>query len=161
MVDPDYGSSNTGNSQDSIALPDYTLFTALPGAGAVYAPRLLAAFGERRERYASAAELQEYGGIAAVTERSGNKCWVHWRLHCPKFLRQTFVEWAAQAIPHSYWAKAFYEQQRTKGSSHQTALRALSFKWIRILYRCWQTRTPYDEVTYLNALKRRGSPLLN
>lgn len=142
-------------------LPDYTLFTALPGAGAVYAPRLLAAFGERRERYASAADIQKYGGIAPVTERSGNKCWVHWRLHCPKFLRQTFVEWAAQSIPHSYWAKAFYEQQRSKGSSHQTALRALSFKWIRILYRCWQTRTPYDEVTYLNALKRRGSPLLN
>jgi len=38
--------------------------------------------------------------------------------------------------------------------------RALAFKWIRILYRCWQTRTPYDESTYLNALKRRGSPLL-
>jgi hypothetical protein len=35
----------------------------------------------------------------------------------------------------------------------------LAFKWIRILYRCWQDCTPYDESTYLNALKRRGSPL--
>jgi hypothetical protein len=51
-------------------------------------------------------------------------------------------------------------RQRAKGASHQAALRALAFKWIRILYRCWQTRTPYDETTYLNALKRRGSPLL-
>ena len=50
--------------------------------------------------------------------------------------------------------------QRDKGSTHQAAVRALAFKWIRILYRCWQTRTPYDESTYLNALKRRGSPLL-
>lgn len=97
-------------------LPDYTLFTALPGAGAVYAPRLLAAFGERRERYTSAAEIQKYGGIAPVTEPSGKKCWGHCRLHCPKFLRQTFVEWAAQSIPHSYWAKAFYEKQRTPAS---------------------------------------------
>jgi hypothetical protein len=40
-------------------------------------------------------------------------------------------------------------------------LRALAFKWIRIVYRCWQNRTPYDETTYLNALKRRGSPLLS
>jgi hypothetical protein len=40
-------------------------------------------------------------------------------------------------------------------------VRALAFKWIRILYRCWQTRTPYDETTYLNALKRRGSPLIH
>src|SRR5436309_11231870 len=59
-----------------------------------------------------------------------------------------------------FWAAAYYRQQRDKGCSHQAAVRALAFKWIRILYRCWQTRTPYDESTYLNALKRRGSPLL-
>jgi hypothetical protein len=40
-------------------------------------------------------------------------------------------------------------------------VRALAFKWIHILYRCWQTRTPYDESKYLNALSHRGSPLLN
>jgi hypothetical protein len=121
----------------------------------------LAAFGEQRERYARADEIQKYAGIAPVTERSGNKSWVHWRLQCPKFLRQTFVEWAALSIPHCYWAKAYYEQQRARGSSHQAALRALAFKWIRIVYRCWQDRTAYDEATYLNALKRRGSPLMN
>jgi hypothetical protein len=60
----------------------------------------------------------------------------------------------------SFWAAAYYRQQRDKGCSHQAAVRALAFKWIRILYRCWQTRTPYDKSTYLNALKRRGSPLL-
>jgi hypothetical protein len=48
-----------------------------------------------------------------------------------------------------------------KGSSHQAALRALAFKWIRILYRRWRTQTAYDESTYLNALKRCGSPLFN
>ena len=143
------------------ALPDYALFRALPGAGPAYASRLLAAFGEQRERYQSAAEIQKYAGIAPVTERSGKKCWVHWRLRCPKFLRQTFVEWAAETIPRCFWAGAYYRQQRDKGCSHQAALRALAFKWIRILYRCWQTRTPYDESTYLNALKRRGSSLLN
>jgi transposase len=147
-------------AQLASTLPDYPLFRALPGAGPTLAPRLLAAFGEQRERYGSAAELQQYAGIAPVTERSGNKCWVHWRLQCPTFLRQTFVEWAAQSIPHCYWAAVYYRQQRTKGVTHQAALRALAFKWIRILYRCWQDRTPYDEATYLNALKRRGSPLL-
>jgi transposase len=147
-------------AQLALTLPDYALFRVLPGAGPAFAPRLLAAFGEQRERYASAAAIQKYVGIAPVTERSGNKCWVHWRLQCPTFLRQTFVEWTAQSIPHSYWARAFYERQRAKGSSHQAALRALAFKWIRILYRCWQQRTPYDEATYLNALQRRGSPLV-
>jgi transposase len=142
-------------------LPDVALFASFPGAAEVFAPRLAAAFGERRERYASPDELQRYSGIAPVTERSGNKCWVHWRLHCPRFQRQTFVEFAASSLPHCYWAKAYYDQQRARGSSRQAALRALAFKWIRIMYRCWQTRTPYDEARYLNALKRRGSPLLN
>ncbi|MCH7538565.1 MAG: IS110 family transposase [Proteobacteria bacterium] len=140
--------------------PDYDLFRALPGAGPLLAPRLLVAFGEQRERFTSAAELQKYAGIAPVTERSGQKHWIHWRWQCPTCLRQTFVEWAAQTINKSYWAGLYYYQQRAKGSSYQAAVRALAFKWIRILYRCWVTRTPYDEAKYLKALKDRGSPLL-
>ena len=140
--------------------PDFPLFAALPGAGAVFAPRLLVAFGEQRERYASADDLQKYAGIAPVTERSGKKIWVHWRWQCPTFLRQTFVEWAAESIRHAFWARTYYQQQRDKGASHQAAVRALAFKWIRILFRCWQDRTPYAESVYLNALEHRGSPLL-
>jgi transposase len=140
--------------------PDFPLFDALPGAGAVFAPRLLVAFGEQRERYASAEDLQKYAGIAPVTERSGKKSWVHWRLQCPKFLRQTFVEWAAESTRHSFWAQVYYQQQRDNGKAHQAAVRALAFKWLRILYRCWQDRTPYNESVYLNALNRRGSSLL-
>ena len=143
----------------SDTLPDYALFRSLPGAGATLAPRLLTAFGEQRERYQSADQLQRYTGIAPVTQSSGKQRWVHWRLQCPTFVRQTFVEWAGATIPRSFWAAAYYRQQRDKGCSHQAAVRALAFKWIRILYRCWQTRTPYDEATYLNALKRRGSSL--
>jgi transposase len=139
---------------------DYALFSALPGAGPSLAPRLLVAFGEQRERYNSAADIQKYSGIAPVTERSGKKHWVHWRWQCPTFLRQTFVEWAAQTINKSFWAGEYYRQQRVKGSTHQAAVRSLAFKWIRILFRCWQTQTSYDEVVYLKALERRGSPLL-
>lgn len=101
-----------------------------------------------------------YAGIAPVTESSGKQHWVHWRMQCPTFLRQTFVEWAALTIPRSFWAKAYYRQQRARGCAHQAAIRALAFKWVRILYRCWLNHTPYDESAYLNALKRRGSPLL-
>ncbi len=148
-------------AQTTPKIPDYALFQRLPGAGPVMAPRLLVAFGEDRDRYLKADELQMYTGIAPVTERSGKKYWVHWRYRAPTFLRQTFVEWAAETIPRSYWAKAYYQQQRAKGKRHQAALRALAFKWIRILFRCWKDRRPYDESTYLNALKQRGSPLVN
>jgi len=141
-------------------LPDYAIFSSFPGAGPIFAPRLLAAFGEDRERYQRCEELQKYSGIAPVTERSGQKSWVHWRYRAPSFLRQTFVEWAGETIPRSFWAKAYYQQQRAKGLSHQAALRSLAFKWIRILFRCWQDRTPYDEAAYLMALQRSGSPLL-
>jgi len=141
-------------------LPDFRIFGALPGAGPVFAPRLLAAFGENRERFADAAAVQKCVGIAPVTERSGNKHLVHWRWACPTFLRQTFVEWAASSIPHSFWARAFYNSHRARGSSHNAALRALAFKWIRVLFRCWVDRTPYDESRYLSALQKRQSPLL-
>jgi transposase len=141
--------------------PDFPLFNSLPGAGAVFAPRLRAAFGEHRDRYTSADDLPKYAGIAPVTERSGNNSWVHWRLQCPTFLRQTFVEWAAESIRHSFWARDYYQQQRNKGTSQQAAVRALAFTWIRMLFRCWQHRTPYDESVYLNALQRRGSPLMH
>ena len=85
----------------SRTLPDYALFDALPGGGPALAPRLLVALG-----FLAADELQRYSSIAPVTERSGNKSWVHWRWQCPKFLRQTFVEWAAQTINKSFWAGA-------------------------------------------------------
>jgi transposase len=140
--------------------PDAELFATLPGAGPHLAPRLLVAFGEDRERYSSAQDLLRYSGIAPVTESSGQKSWVHWRWSCPKFLRQTFVEWAQHSRPYSFWADAFYQMQRQKGKTHQAAIRALAFKWIRIVFRCWQDKQPYDEVKYLMALKRKGSPLV-
>jgi transposase len=139
----------------------FPVFDALPGAGPALAPRLLAAFGERRERFPSAAAVQKCVGIAPVTERSGNKRWVHWRFICSKFLRQTFVEWAAETIHRSFWARAFYDRHRAKGATHNAAVRALAFKWIRIVWRCWMDRVPYDESRYLNALQRRGSSLLS
>jgi len=139
---------------------DKFIFESLPGAGPQLAPRLLAAMGSNRERYQSAEEIQKYAGIAPVTERSGKQEWIHWRYSCTKFLRQTFVEWAGQSVRYSFWAKAYYCQQEGKGKPHNTIIRALAFKWIRILFRCWKTRTAYDESRYLQALKSKGSPLL-
>ena len=140
--------------------PDNHIFDALPGAGKAFAPRLMAAFGQDRSRYQEANDLLQYAGIAPVTVRSGDYCWVHWRYACPVFLRQTFVEWAAHSIKYSFWANAYYQIQKDRGKSHHKAVRALAFKWIRILFRCWKDRTPYDESRYLMALQNRGSTLL-
>lgn len=141
-------------------LPDAGLYKSLPGMGPCMGPRMLVALGDNRNRFNSAEEIQNYAGIAPVTERSGQKDWVHWRWQCSKFVRQTFVEWAAKTVQSSYWAELYYQGQREKGKSHQSAIRALAFKWIRIIYRCWKTKTCYDEAKYLKALKDRKSPLL-
>lgn len=142
-------------------MEDARLFKNLPGAGPCLGPRLLVAFGVDRDRFDHAGQVQSYVGIAPVTERSGQKAWIHWRWQCAKFLRQSFIEWAEKTVKYSYWAGLYYNQQRSKGSSHQAAVRSLAFKWIRILFRCWKTKTLYDESKYLKALKDRNSPLLS
>jgi transposase len=140
--------------------PERDFYTVLPGAGQVLQPRLAAIFGLDRSRFESAAEVQTFSGIAPVTEASGNNHWVHWRYACPKFVRQSLVEFANHSRKKSIWANAYYEWLRKIGKSHQAALRALAFKWLRILFRCWKDNVPYDEKTYIIALHKRSSPLL-
>lgn len=139
--------------------PDAFIFCSLPGAGPALTPRLLAAFGTQRNRYTSAAQLSAFSGIAPVVERSGKQQWIHFRWACPKFLRQSFHEWAGHSMEKSAWARAYYKQQRAKGSDHHAAVRALAFKWIRIIFRCWKDRKPYDETIYIRSLRQHGSPL--
>jgi transposase len=139
---------------------DADFFKSLPGAGKALAPRLLAAFGSDRERFATAAELQDYSGIAPVTQRSGKSMVVHRRYACSKFLRQTFHEFSDHSRKKSAWAQAYYQSQRARGKRHHAAVRALAFKWIRVLFHCWKSRIPYSEDHYLEALKNRQSPVL-
>lgn len=143
------------------AHPDRELFASLPGAGPVLGPRLLASLGSQRDRFGqSAAQLQCYTGIAPVTKRSGGSGRIHRRYLCPKFHRQSFHEYAKESILWSRWAGAFYLQQRTKGAAHHTAVRALAFKWQRIIWRCWQDRRPYDDARYEAVLRKRNSPVV-
>jgi transposase len=144
------------------AHPDREIFASLPGAGPVLGPRLLGSLGTDRERFAGgAAQLQCYTGVAPGTKRSGGSCHIHRRYCCPKFHRQSFHEYAKESILWSRWAAAYYLQQRTKGAPHHTAVRALAFKWQRVIWRCWQNRTPYREAAYEAALQKSGSLLVN
>jgi len=139
---------------------DATIWQSFPGAGLTLAPRLACAFGSERARYPDAPAIQQYSGIAPVTEKSGqNQHWVHRRYSRPHFLHQSFFEYASQSALHCPWAKLFLQTQIAKGKSYPSAVRALAFKWQRIMFKCWRERLPYDEVTYLAALAHRGSPL--
>jgi len=137
---------------------DRYLFANLPGAGRQLAPRLCVAFGTLRSLYPDPASLQKYAGVAPVREKSGSQIWTHWRWQASTFLRQTFIEWAGQTVHYSPWAKVYYQRMIKNGKKHAMILRALAFKWIRVLWKCWQDRNPYDEARYLKQLIHRKSP---
>ena len=137
---------------------DAVIWSSFPGAGASLAPRLAVAWGEDRERFAQASQMQLYSGHAPVRCRSGKKNRVRRRYCRPLFLHQTFWEHANHSVLHCAWARDFVAEQKARGKKHSTAMRALAFKWQRIMFRCWKDRRPYDEATYLKALKKAGSP---
>ena len=90
---------------------------------------------------------------------SGRTETIRFRRACPKFLRQTFHEYALHSLTKSEWAKAYYRLQRDRHKSHQAAVRSLAYKWIRIIFRCWKDRKPYDEATFLQSQRRRSATL--
>jgi len=135
--------------------PDAHLFTNLRGAGSALAPRLLCAFGSQRDRWEDADSLASFSGIAPVTKKSGKQRHVHRRFACPKYLRQTFHEFADCARRFCPWSKARYRMLRDRGMKHHAALRKLARSWIRILFRVWKTRVPFDCDRYIANLKQR------
>jgi transposase len=139
------------------AHPESNIFSHIPGAGRAMAPRLLAFFGTDRSRYETAECAQSFSGIAPVTKSSGRTRIVYVRQACPKFLRQTFHEFARLSVAQCQWARNYVEYYKAKGKKFHTIIRALAFKWIRILFQCWKNKTPYDESKYMESLKARGS----
>ena len=135
--------------------PDAHLFTSLRGAGSALAPRLLCAFGSQRDRWEDAESLAAFSGIAPITYKSGKSRGVRRRFACPKYVRQTFHEFAESARFHCPWSRARYRLLRDRGMKHHAALRKIARSWIRILFRVWKTRTPFDCDRYVAKLKQR------
>jgi transposase len=135
--------------------PHAHLFTSLRGAGPALAPRLLCAFGSQKDRWEDADSLAAFSGIAPVTRKSGKQLQVQRRYACPKYLRQTFHEFADSARIHCPWTRARYCMLRDRGMKHHAAIRKLARSWIRILFRVWQTGTPFDCDRYIAQLKQR------
>jgi len=140
--------------------PDEAIFSSFPAAGPAMAPRLAAVFGADRDRFESCAQMQAYVGIAPVKVTSGKLDFTFMRRFCPKFLKQTFHEWAGLTIQYSPWAKACYRMMLARGKRKPSAKRAIAFKWMRIMYRCWKNCTPYDERAYVRSLIKRRSPIV-
>ena len=137
----------------------FPIFDQLPGAGPALAPRLAAAFGSRRENFPTPGDMLCLSGVAPVRKQSGKQKIILFRWKRPKFLHQTMVEFAKCSIGSCEWARLFFEAKIKDGKTKWEAFRALAFKWLRIIWRCWQLSTPYDEVKYLRSLQKKGIKL--
>ena len=141
--------------------PDHDLFGSLPGAGEKLAPRLLAEIGARRAEFACAESLQCLGGTAPLTIETGKTCYQRVRHACNDTLRATVHLWADHSRTKCAWAEAYYQKHRADGHSHACALRCLGQRWLKIFWKMWQTRTPYDEALHTRNQTRHGSWVLS
>ena len=135
--------------------PDGPVLQSLPRSGQINAAQILAELGDDRARFTSADQLAAEGGVAPVTHASGKHRGVAFRWACNKRLRQALTTFADNSRHASAWAAAVYTRARARGCDHAHAIRVLARAWVRILWRCWQDRRPYD-VT----LHRGAQPLL-
>ncbi|MCX6072652.1 MAG: IS110 family transposase [Chloroflexi bacterium] len=140
--------------------PDHDIFGSLPGAGPKLAPRLLSEVGDNRQRFEDAQAIQCFAGSAPVTEESGKKRRVHFRRGCNKHLRTATHLWANLSRETCAWAQAYYQHKKDQGMSHACALRCLAQRWLKILWKMWQTRTTYDEALHTQNQIKHGSWVL-
>jgi len=124
--------------------PDGPLLQSLPRSGAVNAAQILAELGDERARFPTDEQLAAEGGLAPVTHASGKHHAVVFRWACNKRLRQALTTFADNSRHASRWAALVYQRARGRGCRHPHAVRILARAWVRILWRCWQDRTPSD-----------------
>jgi transposase len=141
--------------------PDHELFGSLPGAGEKLAPRLLSEMGSDRSLFDSAQALQCYVGTAPVSYQSGQVRLVYVRFMCNKSFRHAVHLWADLSRKTCSWAQVYYQELRTKGKSHATALRCLGQRWLKILWKMWQTKTCYDPDRHMQNQLKHGSWVLS
>jgi transposase len=124
--------------------PDGAVVMTFPRAGRINAAQILAELGDDRARFATEAQLAAEAGVAPVTYASGKHRGVGFRWACNKRLRQAITCFADNSRHSSPWATAVYQRARARGCDHPHAVRILARAWVRVLWRCWYTATPYD-----------------
>jgi transposase len=149
--------------------PDHDLFGSLPGAGPKLAPRLLSEIGDDRDRFSEGPQaLQCLAGTAPVTRRTGKskiqtkpERWpCHQRWACDKHLRHAIHLFAEQSLTRCVWAQIYHNSHRQKGRSHADALRRLGQRWLKIIFRMWMDRKPYDPMLHNQNQLKHGSWVL-
>ena len=109
--------------------------------------RVLGEFGDDPNRYADAKSRKNYAGTSPITRASGKHHVVLARYARNRRLADACYLWAFAALTASPGARAFYDQRRAAGDTHNRALRALANRLVGILHGCLRHHTLYDEHT--------------
>jgi transposase len=128
--------------------PDGALMASLPRAGRINAAQILAELGDERARFIHPDQLAAEAGVAPITRASGKQRGVAFRFACNKRLRRAVTCFADNSRHASAWAAHVYHHARARGCDHPHAVRILARAWLRVLWRCWQDRKPYDPATH-------------
>jgi len=134
------------------AHPDRAVFAPLfrDAQTAISPATLIAELGDCRERYPTEAAMAADAGMSPVALESGKLRVATFRRACDKRLR-TAVARLADSTRHWHpWAREVYARARARGQDHPHAIRTLGRAWIRVLWRCWQDRVPYDPARHGN-----------
>lgn len=138
--------------------PDRDIFSSLPGTGQFLAPALLTKFGDHRQRFPSPAGLQALAGTCPVTDQSGKRKLVKFRLSCDRQFRWIMHQWARSSLAQSVWANAYWQQIRPRCHSDNHAYRCLANRWLAIAWKLWHSGQTYDETYHLQQRMQRSKP---
>ena len=127
--------------------PDAKIIRSLPGLGMVLGARALGEFGDDPNRYLDAKSRKNVAGTSPITRASGKQRVVLARYARNRHLADLCRMWAFAAITASPGARAFYDQRRAAGDTHNRALRALANRLVGILHGCLRHQAIYDEHT--------------
>jgi transposase len=126
--------------------PDGAIFLSLfrSPRSVITAAVMLAEIGDCRARYPTRDALAGDAGQAAVALESGKRKVARFRWACNKRLRGAFDTLADSTRHWHPWATDHYTRAIARGHDHPRATRTLGRAWCRVVWSCWQNRTPYD-----------------
>lgn len=132
--------------------PDAPIFAALfrDPKTAVCPATLIAELGDCRARYPTDAAMAADGGQSPVAVESGKRKVATFRRACDKRLREAITSLADSTRHWHPWAQRVYADARARGQDHPRAIRTLGRAWVRVLWRCWHDRVPYDPALHGN-----------
>jgi transposase len=146
-----------GEYDDAIAAAvaehdDAPIFASFPGVGPTLTGVLLAEIGEDRARFPRPEVLLAEAGLAPVTRASGRSRNVRFRYAANTRLREASMWWAFNSMKEAPWAAAAFRDARDhRGQRYHRALRGVAARWMRVLWSCWTSRTPYNPEQHTTA----------